>query len=110
MSAPVIRSVTRQRQAISGRSDGMTSRRCLSPLAVFEELEDILRAKSVYEFLRQEVVHGYHDHAAFLRQAEDEYTAWVDDEIRESMGIAAEQSYLGLFNRYINHVSHWVKR
>jgi serine protein kinase len=84
--------------------------KCLSPFAVFDEIKEILRSKTVYEFLKQEVVHGYHDHAAFLKQTEDVYTGWIDDEVRESMGIAAEQSYLGLFNRYVMHVSHWVKR
>ena len=82
---------------------------CLSPIAVFEELKEILQAKSVYEFLRQEVVHGYHDHPGFLRQTEEIYGAWVDDEVREATGIAAEQSYADLFARYIAHVSHWVK-
>jgi len=66
--------------------------RCLSPLAVFAELKEVLAAKSVYEFLKQEVVHGYHDHAAFLRQTEDLYTAWIDDEVRESTGIAASRA------------------
>jgi len=83
--------------------------KCLSPLAVFIELKEILAAKSVYEFLKQEVVHGYHDHAAFLQQTEDLFTTWVDDEVRDATGIAAEQSYLELFERYIAHVSHWVK-
>lgn len=83
--------------------------RCLSPLAVFEELKDVLQSKSVYEFLRQEVVHGYHDHAGFLRQTEESFSHWADDEVREATGIAAEQSYGDLFARYIAHVSHWVK-
>lgn len=83
--------------------------KCLSPLAVFEEIKEILAGKSVYEFLKQEVVQGYHDHAAFLRQTEELFTDWVDDEIRDSTGLAAEQSYGELFARYISHVSHWVK-
>ncbi len=84
--------------------------KCLSPLAVFDELQEILRAKSVYEFLRQEVVHGYHDHAGFLQRTQEIYTGWVDEEVRESMGIAAEKSYVEHFERYVSHVSHWVKR
>lgn len=84
--------------------------RCLSPLAVFEEIKDILQSKSVYEFLRQEVVHGYHDHAGFLRQTEEIFGGWIDEEVRESTGIAAEHSYGDLFGRYVAHVSHWVKR
>ncbi|MEL6339545.1 MAG: serine protein kinase PrkA [Myxococcota bacterium] len=82
----------------------------LSPLAVLEELGGILRAKGVYEFLQQEVVGSYHDHRAFLGQTEALYLSWVDDEVRESMGLAPEESYEQLFSRYVKHVSHFVKR
>jgi predicted Ser/Thr protein kinase len=83
--------------------------RCLSPLAVFEELRELLQAKSVYEFLRQEVVGTYHDHVAFLEQTEQLYLRWIDVEVRESMGLTREESHSELFLRYIDHVSHWVK-
>jgi predicted Ser/Thr protein kinase len=82
---------------------------CLSPLAVFDEIRDIVSSKSVYEFLRQDVVGKYHDHKAFLAQTEQMFGDWVDNEVRESMGLATEQSYAELFGRYVNHVSHWVK-
>lgn len=84
--------------------------KCLHPLAVFDEIRAILAAKSVYEFLKQEVVGKYHDHKAFLAQTEELYLQWVDDEVREAMGLASEESYQDLFNRYVSHVSHWVKR
>jgi predicted Ser/Thr protein kinase len=84
--------------------------KCLHPLAVFDEIRGILAAKSVYEFLKQEVVGKYHDHKSFLSQTEDLYVRWVDEEIRDSMGLTSEESYNELFNRYVTHVSHWVKR
>ena len=82
---------------------------CLSPLAVFEELREILANKTVYEFLKQEVVKGYHDHEDFLAQTEELFTNWVDEEIRESMGLVTAESYMELFSRYVKHVTHWVK-
>ncbi|MBN1960523.1 MAG: serine protein kinase PrkA [Deltaproteobacteria bacterium] len=82
---------------------------CLNPLAVFANINELLQAKSVYEFLRQDAINGYHDHVAFLRETEKIYTSWIDDEVRESTGIATEQSYHDLFSRYVSHVSHWVK-
>lgn len=85
------------------------SYKCLSPLAVFDEIRNLLASKTVYEFLKQEVVKGYHDHEAFLKETEELFVGWVDDEVRESMGLAGEASYLELFSRYITHVSHWVK-
>ncbi|MEO0815421.1 MAG: serine protein kinase PrkA, partial [Myxococcota bacterium] len=46
----------------------------------------------------------------FLEQTEGLYQQWVDDEVRESMGLAPEESYEQLFARYVNHVSHHVKK
>jgi predicted Ser/Thr protein kinase len=81
----------------------------LSPLAVFDELELLLENPSVYEFLKQEVNGEYHDHHGFLTQVKELFTEWTDDEICDSMGLAADESYGELFTRYISHISHWVK-
>jgi predicted Ser/Thr protein kinase len=83
--------------------------KCLNALAVLEELEAICKDKSVYEFLLQEVVDGYHDHDAFVRIAEVEYLDRVDNEVRESMGLVSEGQYRELVERYIQSVSHWVR-
>ncbi len=83
--------------------------KCLSALAVLEELEGLCKDKSVYEFLQQEVVDGYHEHEDFVKAAEREYLDVVDDEIRDSMGLVSEGQYRELVERYVQHVSHWVK-
>jgi predicted Ser/Thr protein kinase len=83
--------------------------RCLSPLAVLEELDAICRDKTVYEFLQQDMVDGYHDHAEFVKQVKSELLDWVDAEVRESMGLVSEAQYKELFDRYLQHISHWVK-
>jgi predicted Ser/Thr protein kinase len=83
--------------------------RCLTPLAVLEELKSLCKDKSVYEFLQQEVVDGYHDHEDLVRQVESEYLDLIDEEIRDSLGLVSEAQYRELFERYILHVSHWVK-
>ncbi len=87
-----------------------TVHECLSPLAVFEEIRELLDNKSVYAFLNQEILQGYHDHKDFLRQTEDLFTEWIDDEIRGSMGLVEEGRYLTLFSRYVTHITHWVKK
>lgn len=81
----------------------------LSPLAVFDEIRELLKNRSVYDFLRQEVVAGYHNHEKFLADTEELYISWIDDEVRESMGLAPEKSYEELFAQYVEHISHWVK-
>ena len=85
------------------------SYRCLTAQAVLEELDQLVRDKSVYEFLQQEVVDGYHDHEEFVRVAEAEFLDAVDEEVRDSMGLVSEQQYRELFERYIAFVSSWVK-
>ncbi len=83
--------------------------RCLHALAVLDELSALCKDKSVYEFLQQEVVDAYHDHEEFVRVVENEYLDRVDDEVRESMGLVSEAQYRDLFERYLQHISHWVK-
>jgi len=83
--------------------------RCLTPMAVLEELEAICRDKSVHEFLQQEVVDGYHDHEEFVRVVEAELLDTLDEEIRDSMGMVTEGQYRELFGRYLGQVSSWVK-
>lgn len=82
---------------------------CLHPLAVLKELHAICRDKSVYEFLQQEVVDGYHDHEEFVRVVEADYLDQVDHEVRDSMGLVSDQQYQDLFERYVQLVSSWVQ-
>ena len=81
----------------------------LHPLAVLKELMALTRDKSVYEYLQQEIVDGYHDHAEFVRIVESDYLDVVDREVRESMGLVSEAQYVELFERYVQTVSAWIK-
>jgi serine protein kinase len=83
--------------------------RCLTPQAVLEELEGLVKDKSVYEFLQQEVVDGYHDHEEFVRVVENQYLDVLDDELREAMGLVSEKQYRELFERYVQHVLAWTR-
>jgi serine protein kinase len=85
--------------------------KCLSPFAVFEELEELVRAVSIYEFLKQEPLSGgYHENRKFIFQVRDRLIDRIDDEVRTSMGLVEERRYIEQFERYVTHVSHWVKR
>lgn len=81
----------------------------LHPLAVLKELRALCKDKSVYEFLQQEVVEGYHDHEEFVSSVEGEYLELVDHEVRDSMGLVSEAQYKDLFEKYVQLVSAWVK-
>jgi predicted Ser/Thr protein kinase len=84
---------------------------CASPFAVLDELEELVRATSVYEFLRQPPAPGgYHENAAFVDKVRERLLARISDEVRISMGLVEERRYIEHFERYVTHVSYWVKR
>ena len=83
--------------------------KCLTPQAILEELEALVKDKSVYEFLQQEVVDGYHDHEEFVRLVEGQYLDILDEEVREAMGLVSERQYAELFERYVQHVVAWTR-
>ena len=84
--------------------------RTLTPQAVLDELEDLVSDPSVYDFLQDEVQDGYHDHDGFIKTVRDWWLDLLADEVRSSMGLVEEARYEELFERYVVHVSHQVKK
>ncbi|HEY0714823.1 MAG TPA: serine protein kinase PrkA, partial [Polyangia bacterium] len=85
--------------------------KCLSPFAVLEELEDLVRGVSLYDFLKQEpLAGGYHENRKFIFQVRDRLIDRIDDEVRTSMGLVDERRYIDQFERYVTHASHWIKK
>lgn len=83
---------------------------CASPFAVLDELDELVRATSVYEFLRQAPAPGgYHEHATFVTKVRDRLLERVANEVRISMGLVEERRYIDHFERYVTHVSYWMK-
>jgi predicted Ser/Thr protein kinase len=84
---------------------------CLSPFAVFDELDDLVRGVTVYDFLKQEPLPGgFHENKKFIHQVRDKLIDLIDDEVRTSMGLVDERRYIEQFERYVAHASYWVKR
>ena len=84
---------------------------CLSPFAIFDELEDLVRGVTVYDFLKQEPLPGgFHENKKFIVQVRDQLIDRIDEEVRTSMGLAEERRYIDQFERYVTHASYWVKR
>lgn len=82
----------------------------LSAFQVLEEIRAFIGQKSVYDFLRDDAVQGFHDPVQFAKIAETALLDAIDEELRASMGLTSEHSHDELFARYVTHVSHWVKR
>lgn len=81
---------------------------CLSPLAVLASIKELVRGGD-YGFLRESPQAGYHDHLGFIEQVRERWLDRVDREFRDSTGLVEEARYGELFDRYITHVSHWIK-
>ncbi len=84
--------------------------RTLTPLPVFEELRELVRDPSLYDFLKQETKSGFHDNEGFIDVVHDWWLSLFDDEIRHAMGLVEEARYEELFARYVRHVSHLLKK
>ncbi len=84
---------------------------CVSPLAIFDEMEELVKNVTVYEFLKQEPLPGgYHENRKFIYAVRDRYLDMVDDEVRTAMGLVEEREYAKLFERYVSHVTHWIRK
>lgn len=82
----------------------------VSPLAIIDELRDLIRQTSVYPFLALEAEEGgYRDPAMFIDLCLEKLVARTDDEVRQALGLVAESEYERVFERYVNHVMYWTK-
>jgi predicted Ser/Thr protein kinase len=82
---------------------------CLSPLAVLEEMEKLVKDASVFPFLQMKPDGDYHRHDNFIQTVRERYLDVLDDEVSEAMGLVDAQQYEDLFARYVDHVSQRLK-
>lgn len=81
----------------------------LSPLAVLARIKELCETED-YDFLRDAVDGGYHDHRGFLEVVRQRWLDRVDDELREATGLVEETQYLEIFDRYVTMLSYWLKK
>ncbi|HEY3321936.1 MAG TPA: serine protein kinase PrkA [Planctomycetota bacterium] len=98
----------REMKSLLAEAAAERSRKFLSPLAIFEAIERLLRDRSVYDFLRLESDQGYHDCEAFTEAVRDEYYKWVSVEVYDSMGLVEETEYDRRVDDYFKHVRAYV--
>ncbi len=79
--------------------------RCLSPLSIFEGLQELLKDRSLYEFLRVPPDGEFMDHPKLVEAVRQRYLEWADDDVRRSMGLATEAQHLDLMERYAQTVN-----
>lgn len=81
----------------------------LTPMAIFEEIEILIKDKSVYEFLQFESRGHYHDVAYFLEKLKENFTRTFENEVIQSMSMVGEGEYVSLLERYVAHVVAYIK-
>lgn len=81
----------------------------LSPLAVFEELEELVKDASVFPFLQMKGDGDYYRHDNFINTVRERWLDIVDQEVLDAMGLIEEDQYATLFTRYVDHVSQSIK-
>lgn len=82
----------------------------LSPLAVITEIRNFIKKVSEYDFLRQEMLDGYHDQELFLDTILDEYATIVDREVRECLGLYDTKQWSDFIKKYIINLSALLKK
>jgi len=81
----------------------------LSPLAILEQLRALVEQRSVYAFLQRKADGPYFAAKDFIEAVQVRYLDLVDDDVQRAMGQVGAGRYEELFERYIQHVSHWLK-
>ncbi len=85
--------------------------RCLNPLAVIEEIDALCMRRNEFEWLQQDVMSGgYHEVKAFRDTLLVRLLAASEYELYVASGLVQEEQYGELFDRYVQHVSVWVKK
>ncbi|MCL2724025.1 MAG: serine protein kinase PrkA [Polyangiaceae bacterium] len=85
--------------------------KCLSPLAVLEQIEQLCTHKAEFEWLQQDSqAGGYHDVKLFRETLFARLLVSWEEELYAASGLVAEEQYDDLFERYVQHVSVWTKK
>ena len=85
--------------------------KCLSPSAVLDEIDALCQSKAEFEWLQQDTVPGgYHDVKGFRETLLTRLLLASEYELYVASGLVHEEQYAELFDRYVQHVSVWVKK
>ncbi len=88
-----------------------TAFKCLNPLAVVEEIYALCQRKNEFDWLQQDIVTGgYHDVTSFRDTLDERLLGASEYELYVASGVVDEEKYAELLERYVQHVSAWVKK
>ena len=101
----------REMQTVLLAAAGSARYTYVSPLVVLDEIAELCKQSSLYEFLRQDVQPGgYHDHRKLIDVARGRLFDRIDDEVRVAVGLVEESEYNRVFDRYVAHVMNALRK
>ncbi len=83
---------------------------CVSPLAIFRELEGFVKRANEYEFLKQDVKESFHDASEFINTVREEYLDTIDREVRSAIGLYDTKQWEEFIQKYVLHLSLTLKK
>jgi len=86
-----------------------TKTQCFTPVAVLAELRNLVRDKSVYDFLKLEPKGLYNNPARFVEDVERAVVRLVLRELQDSMALVDEEEYDRRFEEYFRHVTAYIR-
>lgn len=81
----------------------------LSALSLFDEIEELTRDRTVYEYLQIERQGFYHDYGAFLEYLKKFYAKQFHREFLQAMNLFDENQYIRAVEKYLRHAVAFVK-
>ncbi len=81
---------------------------CLSPLAVFDAIRELVKDTSVYDFLRLPTDENYNDPEAFVEEVQKEYLRWIASEVYSCMELIKSEEFERQVDEYFRHVRSFV--
>lgn len=94
----------REMLSVIARAAEVRRYRCLTPMAVLESIEELLKDSSLYDFLRLPADGEYRDMRGLLDAVRAEYFQWVTAEVYNSISLVDEGEYDRVFRDYFRHV------
>ena len=83
---------------------------CLSPFAVLDELDELCKRTAEFDWLKEkQLAGGYHDHRSSARSCARACSTRSRRRCAPRAASSTRSRYAELFDRYITHVSVWVK-
>ncbi|MEY4065486.1 MAG: hypothetical protein RIR26_1694 [Pseudomonadota bacterium] len=86
------------------------SRDQVSALAIFDEIENLIRDRSVYDYLQFEPRGGYHDFREFHKFIRFTYAQSFKREFMISLNLFDEKQYNSAFQKYLKNVVAFLKK